>query len=120
MRAQTVSEQQRLLAQVRLVIARHYGRRLTVAVVARALATSPRQVQRAYAHFGDSSFGEDLRRRRMVAAAELLAQQAIPVGDVARLVGYRQPPHFAKVFRRHYGVNPARFRAQLRTGAARR
>jgi two-component system response regulator YesN len=102
------------LEQVRIVIARHYGRRLTVGVVARALATSPRQVQRAYEHFGHSSFGEDLRRRRMLAAAELLEQPAIPVADVARLVGYRQPPHFAKTFRRYYGVTPAHFRAQLR------
>jgi two-component system response regulator YesN len=114
-RAHTAAEQRRLLAQVRLVIERHYARRLTVPVVARALATSPRQVQRAYAQFGDSTFAEDLRRRRMLAAAELLAQQAIPVRDVARLVGYRQAPHFAKAFRRRYGVTPARFRTQLRT-----
>jgi AraC-like DNA-binding protein len=29
---------------------------------------------------------------------------------VARLVGYRQPPHFALAFRRRYGLSPARFR----------
>ncbi len=119
MRAHTAAEQRRLLAQVRLVIERHYARRLTVPVVARALATSPRQVQRAYAQFGDSTFAEDLRTRRMLAAAELLAQQAIPVRDVARLVGYRQAPHFAKAFRRRYGVTPAHFRTQLRTHRAR-
>ena len=30
--------------------------------------------------------------------------------DVARLVGYRQAPHFARAFRRRYGLSPARFR----------
>ncbi len=68
---------------------------------------------RAYAQFGESTFQEDLFARRMAVAAELLVKQrAIPVRDVARLVGYRQAPHFARAFRRRYGESPARFRAR--------
>jgi AraC-like DNA-binding protein len=107
----THSARRRLYLLARTVVARHYGRRLTLAVVARALCSSPRQLQRAYAQFGELTFQEDLFRRRMAAAAELLAtQRAIAVRDVARLVGYRQAPHFAQAFRRHYGLSPARFR----------
>ena len=113
-RARTLQEHRRLYLQARLVIDRHYAKRLTVPVVARALASSPRQLQRAYEHFGKSTFREDLVGRRMRAAAELLAQPAIPVSDVARLVGYRQASHFSKAFRGRYGIPPARFRAQLR------
>jgi two-component system response regulator YesN len=94
-----------------VVVARHYRRQLTLAVVAGALASSPRQVQRAYAQFGQTTFSEDLLARRMAAAAQLLIEQrSIPVRDVARLVGYRQAPHFARAFRRRYGLSPARFR----------
>ena len=51
-------------------------------------------------------------------AAELLVEQrSIPVREVARLVGYRQAPHFARAFRRRYGLAPARFR-ELATRAA--
>ena len=51
----------------------------------------------------------------MGAAAQLLVEQpAIAVRDVARLVGYRQAPHFASAFRRRYGLTPARFRAVRR------
>jgi AraC-like DNA-binding protein len=47
----------------------------------------------------------------MAAAAQLLlSQRSIPVSAVARLVGYRQGPHFAQAFRRRFGVSPARFR----------
>jgi AraC-like DNA-binding protein len=113
-RIYTYREHRRLYLQARLVIDRHYAKRLTVVALARALATSPRQLQRAYEHFGESTFREDLIGRRMHAAAELLAQQAIPVADVARLVGYRQPSHFSKAFRSRYGITPARFRAELR------
>lgn len=118
MRAQTIEERRRLYLQARLVVERHYARHLTVPALARALATSPRQIQRAYAHFGDVTFREDLLGRRMRAAAELLAQPAIPVADVARLVGYRQPSHFSKAFRLRYSRSPARFRSELLRSAA--
>jgi len=91
-------------------VARYYRRPLTLAAVASAISTSPRQLQRAYARFGDS-FGEDLFARRMSVAAQLLVEQrAIPVSDIGRLVGYPHSSHFARVFRRRYGLSPAMFR----------
>ena len=111
MHPDTLSTRRRLYLLARVVVARHYRRRLTLAVVAGALSSSPRQVQRAYEQFGEITFREDLLARRMAAAAELLVRQrGISVRDVARLVGYRQAPHFALAFRRRYGLSPARFR----------
>lgn len=113
MRSETIETRRRLYLLARVVIARHYRQPLTLAGVAEALSSSPRQLQRAYAQFGEISFQEDLRARRMTVAAELLIEQrAIPVRDVARLVGYRQAPHFALAFRRRYGLSPASFREQ--------
>ena len=116
MRPDTLRERQRLYLLARVLVARHYRRALTLSAVARALSCSPRQLQRAYAQFGDSTFQEDLTARRMAAAAELLAGQAIPVRDVARLVGYSGGSHFARAFRRRYGLSPARFRERARDG----
>lgn len=106
----TLGERRRLYVLGRAVVARYYRRPLTLQAVARALSVSPRALQRAYAQFEDS-FHEDLLARRMRMAAQLLIEQpAIPIADVARLVGYRSPPHFARAFKRRYGVSPARFR----------
>jgi AraC-like DNA-binding protein len=111
----TLLARRRLYLLARAVVNRHYQRRLTLAVVARALSSSPRQLQRAYAEFGEITFHEDLTARRLRAAAQLLVEQpAIAVADVARLVGYRQAPYFASAFRRRYGLSPARFRAARR------
>jgi AraC family transcriptional regulator, regulatory protein of adaptative response / methylphosphotriester-DNA alkyltransferase methyltransferase len=111
MRSETIAARRRLYLQSRVVIVRHYRHELTLEVVARGLASSPRQLQRAYAQFGESSFREELQARRMSVGAQLLVQQrAIPVEHVARLVGYSDAPHFASVFRRRYGLSPARFR----------
>jgi AraC-like DNA-binding protein len=122
-RPSTIEQRRRLYLLARVVIARHYRTPLTLDGVARALASSPRQLARAYAQFGDTTFREDLRARRLDVAAQLLVEQpAIPVRSVARLVGYRQAPHFAQAFRRRHGLAPAAFRAQRRAyapGAAR-
>ena len=115
MRAHTIHEQQRLRLLAGAMVARHYRRPLTLAALARALSSSPRHVQRAYAR-ADSSFSEDLLAVRMSAAAQLLAHQpSIPVADVARLVGYSRATHFARAFRRRYGIAPAAFRARERS-----
>ncbi len=114
MRAHTLHEQQRLRLLAHTVVARHYRRPLTLASVARALSSSPRQLQRAYAR-ADSSFSEDLLAVRMAAATQLLVgQPSIPVADVARLVGYSRATHFARAFRRRYGVTPAVYRERER------
>jgi AraC family transcriptional regulator of adaptative response / methylphosphotriester-DNA alkyltransferase methyltransferase len=115
----TLQSRRQLYLLARVVVARNYRRRLTLAAVAGAVASSPRQVQRAYAQFGETSFHEDLLARRMQAAAQLLAEQpALAVRDVAQLVGYRHAPHFARAFRRRYGLAPARFRERARAHRA--
>jgi AraC family carnitine catabolism transcriptional activator len=114
MRAHTLHEQQRLRLLAHTVLERHYRRPLTLASVARALCSSPRQLQRAYAR-ADSSFSEDLLAIRMAAASQLLVgQPSIPVADVARLVGYSRATHFARAFRRRYGTTPAVYRERER------
>jgi transcriptional regulator GlxA family with amidase domain len=96
------------------IVSRHYRRPLTVAVVARALASSPRQLQRAYEEIGGTSFSAHLRAVRLRNAAQLLESQPLTVRQVALLVGYRQPAHFAKAFRRRYGTTPAEYRERAR------
>jgi AraC-like DNA-binding protein len=114
-RPETASARRRLYLLTRVVIKRHYRHELTLAVVAQGLGSSPRELQRAYAQFGEMTFREELCAKRMAVAAELLAEQpSIAVADVARLVGYRHAPHFAHAFRRRYGVSPAAFRAAAR------
>ncbi len=115
MRSQTIESRHLLYLRARAIVARHSGRPLTLGLLARALASSPRELQRAYAQFGPVTFREDLQARRLRAAAELLAgQPSIAVADVARLVGYRQAPHFGRVFAARYGLSPGRFRDRAR------
>jgi AraC family transcriptional regulator, regulatory protein of adaptative response / methylphosphotriester-DNA alkyltransferase methyltransferase len=82
---------------------------LSLATVARSIATSRRQLQRVFGE-RDTSFRAELQRVRMTNAAELLRHGQAPVSTVARSVGYRQPAQFSKAFRRHHGCPPSEMR----------
>ncbi len=82
--------------------------------IARRVASSRRQLQRAYAEIGNTTFRDHLTGVRMDRAAEMLSGRALTVREVAYRVGYRQPAQFAKAFRRHHGVSPSDYRAARR------
>ena len=108
-----------LLASV--LVRRRYAQRLTLADISAALATSPRQVQRAYMQFGGCGFREDLLAVRLSTAAELLCEcPQWSVAEVGRHVGYRDGGHFSRAFRRRYGVSPSGYRLRSRAGSPRR
>jgi len=95
-----------------VIVRLHGDPDLSLATVAHEIATSRRQLQRALAEVGGTTFSRELQRVRMKRAAELLAGGDLPVQTVAAAVGYRQAAQFAKVFRRHHGVSPSAYRRQ--------
>jgi AraC family transcriptional regulator, regulatory protein of adaptative response / methylphosphotriester-DNA alkyltransferase methyltransferase len=118
-RASTVQRRRDLFNDALEVIAREHGDPdISLARVAREIATSRRQLQRALAEVGGTSFSRELQRVRMKRAAELLLRGSLPVQVVAGAVGYRQAAQFAKVFRRHHGAPPSEFRRQPNRMAA--
>jgi transcriptional regulator GlxA family with amidase domain len=110
MRSGTVARRRALFDEAADIIAREYAHALELDDVARRLATSRRQLQRAFAEAGDTSFRTHVAKVRMRRALELLREGRLPVRDVAHNVGYRQPAQFAKTFRRHHGAPPSSFR----------
>jgi AraC family transcriptional regulator, regulatory protein of adaptative response / methylphosphotriester-DNA alkyltransferase methyltransferase len=111
LRESTVSRRRELYREAVTVIERRYSEEdLSLHTVARTIATSRRQLQRAFAETGGTSFRRELQRVRMLRAAELLRERSLSVQAVAGAVGYRQAAQFAKAFRRHYGAPPSAFR----------
>jgi len=60
------------------------------------------------------TFIEYLHRCRLDQAQQLLAKTEINVSQVAARVGFSTPQHFSRVFRKHIGLSPARYRLQER------
>ena len=110
-RPATIRHRTALCEDATAIVEAEYGADLSLDDIARRVASSRRQLQRAYAEIGKTTFREHLTSVRMERAAELLATRMFTVREVANRVGYRQPAQFAKAFRRHRGVSPSDFRA---------
>jgi AraC family transcriptional regulator of adaptative response / methylphosphotriester-DNA alkyltransferase methyltransferase len=109
-RPSTIHLRETLLEEANAIVEREYASDLSLDDIARRVASSRRQLQRAYAEIGGTTFRDHLTRVRMERAAEMLAARHLTVREVAHRVGYRQPAQFAKAFRRHHGVAPSDFR----------
>src|SRR4051812_48419162 len=119
-RASTIRLRTSLFQEAAEIVDREYASDLSLDDIARRVASSRRQLQRAYAEVGETTFRDHLTRIRMQKAAEMLSTRALTVREVAHRVGYRQPAQFAKAFRRYQGVAPSDFRANGRPSPAMR
>ena len=117
-RPSTIRLRASLLDEANAIVEREYASELSLDDIAHQVASSRRQLQRAYAEIGGTTFREHLTRVRMDRAAELLATRMFTVREVAHRVGYRQPAQFAKAFRRHRGLAPSDYRAGGDAGGA--
>ena len=117
-RPATIHRRRTLFEEAASIMEREYDRDLPLDEVARRIAASRRQLQRAFAEAGETTYRAYLQKVRMARAAELLSEGAIPVSRVATSVGYRQPAQFAKAFRRHHGSAPSVYRADPQAVAA--
>ena len=112
MREATVDRRRALYDEAVEMIEREPSSSLDLDTVARSLATSRRQRQRAFAEIGGTTFREYLTRVRLERAAELLREDPRPVPQIARAVGFRSASAFSVAFRRHHGVPPGAFRGR--------
>lgn len=108
-----------LFHEAAAIVEAEFAHPLTADKVARRIATSARQLHRAFSEQEGTTFRSFLMRTRMKHAAELLARTELPVGEVAQRTGYRQASHFTKVFKRAYDATPSGFRATRGSGSAR-
>ena len=113
-RPSTVSHRTSLFEDAVAIVESEFASELSLDDIARRVASSRRQLQRAYSEIGNTTFREHLTRVRMQRAAEMLISRGLTVREVAYRVGYRQPAQFAKAFRRHHGASPSDFRAARR------
>ena len=109
-RAATVRHRTSLFEEATSIVESEFASDLSLDDIARRVASSRRQLQRAYAEIGNTTFREHLTAVRMERAADMLRSRGTTVREVAHRVGYRQPAQFAKAFRREFGVSPSDYR----------
>jgi transcriptional regulator GlxA family with amidase domain len=91
---------------------RHLDRPTTVVELAALVNLSPSRFRALFAAQTGSAPAPYLRRLRLRRARLLLERTFLSVKEVMALVGYNDPSHFARDFRRQHGDPPIKFRAQ--------
>lgn len=112
----TTARRRELYEEAAAIINLEYPEALTLDDTARRLASSPRQLQRAFAEAGQTSFRGHVQRVRMQRAAQMLAA-GTAVSEVARKVGYRQPAQFTRAFHAQHRVLPSAIKLNERPAA---
>ena len=84
----------------------------SIQFAAEIAGTSVRTLQRCLARYG-LSYSDLAQQARFATAARLLEDPDTKVIDVAYSVGYEDPSHFARAFRRLAGVSPREYRHYL-------
>ena len=59
------------------------------------------------------TFLDIVQEKRMLQAAFLLNNTALPVGEVSLAVGYENTSHFHRLFKARFGCPPRQYRAKM-------
>ncbi|MCC4307580.1 AraC family transcriptional regulator [Alcanivorax marinus] len=81
----------------------------SLAELAASVNLSERSLRRHLADAG-SGYRKLIEEQRAEQAADWLRRDGLPVGEVARRLGFSDASNFGKAFKRWYGVSPDRFR----------
>jgi AraC family transcriptional regulator, positive regulator of tynA and feaB len=89
--------------------------------VAEAHGISKRYLHLLFASVG-TTFGKQLLNVRLERARQLLRDERfgdVPIGEIAARCGFAAPSHFARCYRRRFGLAPGTYRGALRRRATR-
>ncbi len=79
--------------------------------LARSVGVSQPHLARTWRRYRGRSLGEMQRSLRVAYVSRRLRARATPLAEVAVDAGFADQSHMGRVFRRHMGCTPARFRA---------
>ncbi|THF72910.1 helix-turn-helix domain-containing protein [Cohnella fermenti] len=96
-------------------IERHYQEEFQLNRMAEELFVSPSHLSRLFHQETGTTLSEYLTARRLREASLLLAATNLPVRDIGRRIGLTNFPYFGKLFKKHFGVTPAKYRKDKRS-----
>lgn len=102
---------------LRIVETRHASLR-SLADLAAAARVDPAHLCRLYARYRRDTPGRHILRRKLDAAARLLATEPVLVKEAAAAAGFPDPLRFSRVFHRAFGCTPSEFQSRHRASMA--
>jgi two-component system response regulator YesN len=100
----------RIVQEAAKLIRTRYSENLSLQYVASMVHVTPIWLSKLYKKETGHTFLEDLTSIRMIRAKELLGDIKYKIYHVSYEVGYKDPVHFSKLFKKQVGVTPKEFR----------
>jgi AraC-like DNA-binding protein len=107
----------RVIQEAISYINNHYSKPITRAELATRLKCSAAHFSRLFSRTTGYSYKEFLLQCRLEKAKDLLKRSHLHVAEIAYVVGFQDPSHFSKVFRKRVGISPRQYR-ESRIGSA--
>jgi len=92
------------------LMARSFSEKLPLRLAARVCGMGPYEFSRAFRREHGLTFRDYLIRLRIREAARLLKSSERSILEIAVSVGFNDPSHFARTFRRHFDATPSSYR----------
>ena len=93
----------------------HYAQKLTLQEVADGCYVSQWHLSKLLSKYKDKSFYDILNEIRIRHAKELLLSPGLKISEISDMVGYTDPAHFAKVFRKIVGISANEYRNKIKS-----
>lgn len=91
-------------------IEKNYTENITSKDIANALGYTQSYFCRAFRNFFNISFSQYLNMYRISISKKMLENETVKIGDVAYECGFESPIYFARCFKKHIGMTPAKYR----------
>lgn len=101
---------QQVASRVRGFIQTHLAEGISLQTVADHVGLHPVYLSKVYKTVSGETIGDYLYRLRMERAAYFLHNTDLKISEVSSQLGFMAPPHFIKIFKKHYGTTPQEYR----------
>ncbi|MBB6733308.1 response regulator [Cohnella zeiphila] len=107
------SDPRALIRDLKEYVARHFtSEEITLGMLSSKFGMNIYQICRLFKSEFGTNFHVFLTELKMEKAKDYLRGSAMPVQDIAFLVGYKETKYFFKVFKKHVGLTPSEYRSQ--------
>ncbi|OMF80247.1 response regulator transcription factor [Paenibacillus glucanolyticus] len=100
----------KIVQEAEKMIRTRYSENLSLQYVASMVHVTPIWLSKLYKKEKGRTFLEDLTSVRIMRAKEMLGDMKYKIYQVSYEVGYKDPVHFSKLFKKQVGVTPKEFR----------
>ncbi len=104
------SKNQKIIDTVKSYIKEHYTEDISLSSLAEMVYITPNYLSELFSREAGCTFKEFMIQSRIEVAKKLLGDLQYKTNDIATMVGYADPVHFSKLFKKYTRLTPSEYR----------